>query len=334
MTALNEKAADWTAASTVIVDSCAHGTKDDSFFEDPYLPTSLAEYKDRKMWVCFDVIPQGDGKSRKIPINPHTGNPAKINEPSTWGVFQEAKNMLGMLDSDASARYKPRFLGFAVTPETGIVFIDLDHVIDPKTGIIAPQAMEIIEKVNSYVELSQSGAGLHIYAKGKKLFPGCKKDFIEIYDQGRFSCITNRPYGIVRPMREATAEIAEIGNQYLSRSLKRESAPLFASPSLRDGKILARASSAKNSAKFKRLYYEGDLGEYGEDASAADQALMCILAFYTIDEEQLERLFSQSALAKRDKWQSRSDYRERTITAPSSVFRNQRPMQKATPLTS
>jgi DNA-binding transcriptional ArsR family regulator len=51
----------------------------------------------------------------------------------------------------------------------------------------------------------------------------------------------------------------------------------------------------------------------GGDDSAADLALLDILRFYTQDEAQLERLFSQSALGQRGKWRRRDDYRKGTI---------------------
>jgi hypothetical protein len=38
-----------------------------------------------------------------------------------------------------------------------------------------------------------------------------------------------------------------------------------------------------------------------------------ILTFYTQDEAQLERIFSSSALGRREKWRRRDDYRKRTI---------------------
>ena len=85
--------------------------------------------------------------------------------------------------------------------------------------------------------------------------------------------------------------------------------------SLSNKDIIAKASSAKNGTKFNRLYYNGDIGEYGGDESAADLGLMNILTFYTRDEEQLERIFSQSSLGQRSKWQNRQDYRQRTIKA-------------------
>ncbi len=84
----------------------------------------------------FALIPQSDGKIKKLPIDPHTGLAAKINDRGTWGSFKEAKEALRRLADDPGAKYKPRLLGFAVPPETGLVFIDLDHIIDRDTGIM------------------------------------------------------------------------------------------------------------------------------------------------------------------------------------------------------
>ena len=51
------------------------------------IPTEL---KSLKQWVAWKGIPQGDGKKpRKMPISPY-GGCAKSNDPSTWGIFDEA----------------------------------------------------------------------------------------------------------------------------------------------------------------------------------------------------------------------------------------------------
>jgi len=84
---------------------------------------------------------------------------------------------------------------------------------------------------------------------------------------------------------------------------------------LTDQQVVEHARLAKNGDKFRSLW-SGSLLGYGGDESAADQALMNLIAFYCSgDRAQMERIFSASALAKRDKWQTRPDYRERTIDA-------------------
>jgi hypothetical protein len=82
---------------------------------------------------------------------------------------------------------------------------------------------------------------------------------------------------------------------------------------LSDDEVLDRCRRASNAPKFERLYDRGDLSEYDGDESRADQALVGILAFYTRDEEQLDRLFRSSALYRTEKWGRRPDYARRTI---------------------
>ena len=84
-------------------------------------------------------------------------------------------------------------------------------------------------------------------------------------------------------------------------------------PLLRDDEVIELCRKGKNAPKFVGLYDDGNLSEHGGDDSAADAALLAILAFYTQDSDQLDRLFRKSALYRPEKWGRRADYRERTI---------------------
>lgn len=82
-----------------------------------------------------------------------------------------------------------------------------------------------------------------------------------------------------------------------------------------DEMVIEKCRKAGNTAKFVDLYDRGDVHAHnGGDDSGADLALLGILKFYTQDEAQLERLFTASALGRREKWRGRPDYRRRTIT--------------------
>ena len=82
-----------------------------------------------------------------------------------------------------------------------------------------------------------------------------------------------------------------------------------------DEMVTQKCRGAENAAKFADLFDHGDVhAHHGGDASVADLALLGIMAFYTQDETQLERLFSSSALGRREKWRRRGDYRWRTIS--------------------
>ncbi len=86
---------------------------------------------------------------------------------------------------------------------------------------------------------------------------------------------------------------------------------------LTDEEVIRLAGRARNSAKFETLW-RGDTSGYASP-SEADQAFVGLLAFYTQDEEQLDRLYRRSGLC-RQKWVTRPDYRRRTIeTALSNL---------------
>jgi DNA-binding transcriptional ArsR family regulator len=92
------------------------------------------------------------------------------------------------------------------------------------------------------------------------------------------------------------------------------SSPRSGTRSASDDVIIEKCRAAENAPKFEALYDRGDVHAYHNgDDSVADLALLSMLAFYTPDEEQLDRLFSSSALGQRGKWRRRHDYRERTI---------------------
>ena len=78
--------------------------------------------------------------------------------------------------------------------------------------------------------------------------------------------------------------------------------------------IIKNLHKQKNGSKFKKLFDDGDVSDYGGDDSAADCALCSLIAFRTGDDPELiDAIFRESALL-RDKWE-RDDYRERTINA-------------------
>ena len=99
------------------------------------------------------------GRPTKILYNPKTGNKASSTNPKTWADFDFAA--LAFEQHDYSG------LGFVFTKEGGIVGVDIDHCIDPDTGALNKTAAAILEKLPpTYIEISPSGTGLHIFLRG------------------------------------------------------------------------------------------------------------------------------------------------------------------------
>ena len=100
-------------------------------------------------------LPQWVVHKGKRPYNPITGYSAKAGVPETWVAFQQAATATGY---DG--------IGFEFLASNKLVGIDLDTVRNPVTGWVDPVAVEIIELLNSYTEISPSGYGFHIIVQG------------------------------------------------------------------------------------------------------------------------------------------------------------------------
>lgn len=89
----------------------------------------------------------------KVPFNPATGKAAKAGQVDTWVRFEDAVNASGNYDG----------IGFEFN-NNGIVGIDLDKVIG-EDGTLSTKAAEIVSMLDSCIEYSPSGKGLHIFVK-------------------------------------------------------------------------------------------------------------------------------------------------------------------------
>ena len=269
-------------------------------------------------WVCWKYEERG-GKRTKVPVNPGTGRFASPTDASTWSSFEDALSAWAQ---------NPAWEGVGFVFRSGDPFcgIDLDDCIS-EDGELAPEAQRIIDEFGSYAEISPSGRGVKIFISGKKpeiaggrskAIDGFKET--EVYDTGRFFTVTSRhvagtPVTVESRQEQLTGLCARLWPAAHPQTPPGEPV-LPSSPgqaSLSDDQIVESARRARNSAKFEALFDRGDTSGYGGDESAADEALACLLAFWTRDAGQIERIMSRSPLCQREKWASRPDYRDMTI---------------------
>lgn len=274
------------------------------------IPPILTEYRQWVLWRYEQR--RGQTKPTKVPYNPHNHRKAESNNPDTWGDYAQV--------CQAMQHGKPRYdgIGFVVTADDPFCGIDLDDCFNPETGEINAQAAEILQRIDSYTEITVSGTGLRIWLQGV-LPPGKRRvGHIEMYDSVRFFTVTGHilagsPGEVLLRQAALTALHEDVFPPSPPQPSARKSpnVPL----SLSDQEVLHRAQEARNGAKFRTLYYQGDPGS---DHSAADQALCNLLAFWTGgDAATMDRLFRGSALM-RDKWDKRhnadgSTYGQMTI---------------------
>jgi putative DNA primase/helicase len=256
-------------------------------------------------WVAWQAVPRpGQAKPAKVPVCPRTGANASPTDRATWGTFTHAL--------DRCARDNLAGVGFVLTSEDSFVGIDLDHCRHSETGLIEDWAAKIVVELRTYTEISPSGTGLRLLVQGKLPPGGRRRGDVEMYDTARYLTITGdhlegTPLTIEPRQAALEALHAEV---FPDSGNPRGVRPPMDSAALMDDDTLVRlALNARNGEKFGRLFTGDTLGKASQ--SEADLALCAILAFWTQDPEQLDRLFRRSGLY-REKWE-RADYRERTI---------------------
>ena len=122
--------------------------------------------------------------STKVPLTIH-GWPASSTKPGTWSTHDEV--------ASSSVGVGP---GFVLNGD-GIVCIDLDHCLDGKR--LEPWAARILEATPlTYIEVSPSGDGLHIWGRASGFSGGRRVAFdggmVEVYATERYLTVTGRPF--------------------------------------------------------------------------------------------------------------------------------------------
>lgn len=143
------------------------------------------ELKIQNKWVVFEITPEG-GKTPKDPKPENLGENAKINNPSTWGSFEQAASLVeqGLYPA----------LGYAMVKGDKLIFVDVDCHDEKCSTKEEKDALrkkyesmrKLVETYGSYMEQSISGTGVHLLARGvlsEELAKGQSKVMpVEIYD--------------------------------------------------------------------------------------------------------------------------------------------------------
>ena len=267
------------------------------------VPDSLRE---REQWVCWREE-ERDDKLTKIPVTPATGGFASSTDPETWGSLETALEYTETEHADG--------VGFVFTDDDPIVGVDLDDCRDPETGDVDDAALDIIERLDSYTEVSPSGTGYHVLITGELPDGRNRRGSIELYDTARFFTVTGdhverTPTHVARRQDALTAihreYVKDTERDTAGESEQRggvddqSSTAGAADVDLEDEDILEKARNASNGEKFERLWNGNTVGY--DSQSEADMALCCLLAFWTGgDRTQMDHLFRQSGLL-REKW--------------------------------
>lgn len=142
------------------------------------------------------LLPRWCGfRGSKQPLDPRTGEAARVDDPSTFGTWDDALAWYKKHEREPDAG-----AGFVFTKGDNLVFVDVDHALD--NGKPKPWAAPLVEQLaaQTYVEVSPSGTGLHAFYVGElERAPGVtgarlavEDGAVEVYAERRFSTVTGR----------------------------------------------------------------------------------------------------------------------------------------------
>lgn len=308
----------------------------------------LDQLKAQKRWFCWKLETRpGQDKPTKVPYSAisgkKTGTDAKFSD--TWTDFASASKVC------AERGYSG--VGFKIPKD--MFFLDIDHTTedDPRVSRVKGLLNTYAEYSQSgagvhfygYIDYARIPVEWNEKEHRQKLssryYQKHPTNGMELY----FGALTNRYAAftgnvlVESEMADCTEAVLQILETDMVKAGKkapkrtRSSASYEFDPAegvscdLPPGtpedvqdvvKFLCRQ---KNGAKFSALYFKGDKSGYLNDAgqvddSRADAALCAMIAFRVGPENKalIEEVFNYSALY-REKWSSRSDYRDATIEA-------------------
>lgn len=264
------------------------------------------ELKRLKQWGLFQLkwIPERK-KFTKIPINAYDGSAGKSNDPDTWSDFDTAlRNLPKIKRADGLAFY------FA----NGYVGLDIDHIkddiLDWRDGDNSSDNQIIKFKAltnNTYMEISQSGTGIHAIFKGK--IPGNRrrKGNYEMYQKGRFFALTGNAIGPAMISSLTDSEMHKLYEALFGKINVTQLHPELNNITPIDlsvPDIIHRAEASKIGKRFE-LFMKGGWEEFYTSHSEADLAFANDLAFWCgRDFHKMDTIFRNSSLM-RDKYDSK-----------------------------
>jgi hypothetical protein len=159
---------------------------------DVVFDTIPDELKQLRAWVLWRAeidgkrVPLDTDKARKVPYQP-SGKRASSTDPAQWSTFQRVADTY-----DRGGAYDG--IGCVIQPP--YVGIDLDDCIDSESGLINQWAVDILNSMPSYAEISPSGKGIKLWVKGS-IPDSVKTESIEIYSHSRYFTVTGNPVDLM-----------------------------------------------------------------------------------------------------------------------------------------
>jgi hypothetical protein len=268
------------------------------------IPEEIQRYN---QWVAWKL--GGKDKTTKIPVNPKTGLNASTNDTSTWGTCEEALSYY-VKHPDTIAG-----IGFVFTMDDPLCGVDLDDCRDPETGKLQDWAVDILENLNSYSEISPSQTGIKIFTKAT--LPGSGRNFgnIEMYNTGRYFTVT----GDIYEKSPKTIEPRQVEITELYERLDRDRSSKSGEPvkiEVGDSNVPINLDTLKISYASKKLILNGDHNEDKDEDEECDRsrAIMSVvnaLVRAGVSESDIFTIFDNNPIG--DKYREKGATKEKWL---------------------
>lgn len=260
-------------------------------------------------------------QKNKIPSDYRTGQPANAHEQQVWADRNTAERAVAFFGAGYG-------LGFVFADSDPFWFLDIDKCL--VNGVWSPLALEMCTLfAGCYMEVSQSGTGLHIVGSGEVPAHGCrnKELGLEFYTTGRYMALGHNAQGDPNFKIDSAIMLAFV-NKYFPPEVEEHEGVWQEGHELGwelpgDDELIQVGMRVQGAgivfggkASFKDLWF-ADTEELGKhyphpekpyDASSADMALASKLAWLTGNDcPRIERMMWKSQL-KRDKWETHKTY--------------------------
>ncbi len=192
----------------------------------PVLENIPEELRFHHQWILWKAKQQ-DKKWTEIPYS-YLGRNVDALIPHPLGTFKQVCDVFIYCQKLAFTG-----LSFALALKDPFVVFDLNDCRDPQTGAIESWALEILNRLFSYSEISPSGTGLRTLIKGSLPPEGRSNGPVKIFEHGRYLAITGHrlPHYPTRIM-ERSSQAARLYDRLVDRSPKTNPMPQILSPNI------------------------------------------------------------------------------------------------------
>lgn len=265
--------------------------------------------RDIPQWVCWKYEYR-DGKKWTKPPCQTNGIHASSTDPQTWSTFEAVREAYEKGGFDG--------VGIVLTANMGIVGIDLDD-------LSREDASPFIDGMsNTYGEVSPSGKGFRIFAKGDLPKDGTDKDGFEIYRAGRYLTITGHMIdGCNEDIKENQTGI-DVIYQYINNLLKsnvkttteggeRENINQWDDSNNSKDEVSKRfITTLSSNPSFASRFYANPSDT--DDRSEHEFSICCNLVEYGYNNSEILIIMDELLPSNGSKWHGRDDkYKKATI---------------------